>query len=138
MRKGLILFVCILLVGILSCELPDLGGVSSSERVSLFQAALNADDRTDIYTHFHPDKPERQQVANKAVFDTGSPFDLAHIPFSITITDPGSGMDEKTVVTRIEYNNLGPFDLTFIMRPDGEVWYIWSLTLTVNSTDYTI
>ncbi len=127
------------------CELfnkPD--PVTITERITLFTEALNLEDRTNLYTHFHEDTQNRQQIASSTVVESG-PMAYANrsdtSPFVITITDQTSpDADGKVTVTATFVNaNLtaaDPGSITFVMKEiEATVWYILSFTLWIDVND---
>ena len=112
--------------------------VTITERITLFTEALNLEDRTNLYTHFHEDTQNRQQIASSTVVETG-PLAYANQPFVIAVTSQGTETDTGEVTVEATFVNANltaaaPGSITFVMKElEENVWYILSLTIWIDS-----
>jgi hypothetical protein len=110
-------------------------GVSIDERIQALEDALNEDDRSDLYLHFHPETESRDQIKDEVVFATG-PLSAQYQPFTITVEETRTLMaGQKDVTARLKNDNtaLGEsYDLGLLMETSGTDWYIKTLTLVVD------
>jgi hypothetical protein len=121
------------------------GGKSISERIDAFETDLNQEDRSGMYTHFHENTANRDQIADADVLNDG-PLGYANQPFTLspgTPEDSGtSGQKSVSVeITNVNVPASDPIVAEFIMQEDetgSGNWLIRELTMTYGGTTYTI
>ena len=152
MRKTLIIFMLLVsaavFLGITGCDgLSGLlgGGMSISDRIDAFEEDLNKEDRSDIYTHFHENTANREQIADATVLNDG-PLGYANEPFTLTAGTPEDygTSGQKSVSVDISNANVSvddPIKATFIMQEDSSGsgnWLIREISMTYGGIDYII
>ena len=112
--------------------------VTIAERITLFTEALNLEDRTSLFTHFHEDTEGRGQIKDEVTTST-SPLSYDNKPFIIgspTLSDPNTAGEITAVCTfaNVNLSTTDPEQITFVMKEMEEtVWFILSLTVWVDS-----
>lgn len=135
----LILLVFIVFIALGSCDIPG-GPVTIEERINMFEAEINKQDRSQVYTHFHPTATvQYDDIKDPEYFDAG-PLPYDYEPFFITPVgepkDEGSGLMSVTADFRND-NGEYPGSATFVMQTggDNDDWYIKTFTLDISEED---
>jgi hypothetical protein len=128
MKKSavLILAISILTIIVISgCGLfSALTAVTIEDRIAMFEDELNMADRSDLYTHFHPDMSMKQQWASTVVVEA-SVLSYAYEPFVITINSKSETGGSQTQVNASLSKSVGTVTITFMMEEDEtDVWFI--------------
>lgn len=152
MRKVLVISIllvsAVVFFGLTGCDgLSGLlgGGMSISERISAFENDLNQEDRSGIYTNFHENTANREQIADEAVLNDG-PLGYANQPFALSLSsvdDYGTSGQKRAVVeiTNANVPASDPILAQFIMQEDeagSENWLIREISMSYGDTEYII
>lgn len=110
-------------VAVTGCSL--FGGVSKTDRITLFVAELNSSDRSDVYTHVHPEADDYDALKDGDFVFEGSELDADNQDFSVSAVV--EGFDATTGIWTSR-NDLDSF--TAVMKEDGfGVWKILSFKI---------
>ena len=102
-----------LLIMITGCP-PVEEPVSIEERISMFEDDLNGDDRSDLYTHFHPDTESYDQIKDETFFEE-TPLATVYKPINFSnLSDPVDAGNDQMEVTADFSNNSYTDTCTFI------------------------
>jgi hypothetical protein len=127
MKKLIILLIiCISIISVMitGCDLPG-SGTSITSRINQFEDHLNTDDRDTIYTHFHPQTGQYNEMKASLFWEVSS-LSTGHRPFSFSsISEPSDIGGGQMQVTANFSNDALTDTCTMIMQEDGEDdWYI--------------
>lgn len=134
MKKTIILITGLITFFLLFQGCPPVDeDVTIEERIDRFVDGLNDSDRSDLYTHFHPDTEQYSQMKASATFFETTPLAFDYAPFDITLTSsPDNEADGQQTVNAVLYRNDGDLvdNCVLVMEKDGASWYIRRFTLS--------
>ena len=142
MKKTILILVSIsvLFVILSGCNGFPIIPVSIEGRIALFEDELNKDDRSEVYTHFHPETGSYINIKPHGYYED-TPLATEYIPFNITITnepvDIGGGQQQVDAIMYREDSTLDD-PCIFIMEMDGDDWFIREFTLDPDGVPFQI
>ena len=107
------------------------GGVTIEDRIDMFKDELNKDDRSNAYTHFHPDTASYNQIKPHSYWEL-TPLATGYMPFDINLTSTpdNEATGQENVDADFYRENSLYGDCSFVMEKSGEDWYIRRFTLS--------